>query len=357
MNILFVAGTWNKEGGKPSGLIEKMYNSLLSKMKTEDHIDYFNGGNYDNLESIINTATNYDVIFWMTNVPNDLPKVRDVKKANPYAILIGSKRNIDNEYSFVDVLNRTLLQRHNLSIMFSKLSSEKEYTMTLFDPLGTAWYEGKSTDELMKALVKRVRFLLTTTRKRTFKADGSVIIPNNQEFIDYVREVAEIFHETIQHSDGVTRFLGNSSFRGESNIIYVSERDVDKSTIDINHFVAAYTKNDVTYYYGDKKPSKDTIVQTYLYKAFPNINYIVHSHCYTEGGAWTKTPVPCGSLDELTEIAYAMKDYNDDYSGTYYKFNLKGHGCLIFGSTLEEMKQTKYITRELPERIYLQENI
>ena len=27
MNILFVAGTWDKEGGKPSGLIKKMYDS------------------------------------------------------------------------------------------------------------------------------------------------------------------------------------------------------------------------------------------------------------------------------------------------------------------------------------------
>ena len=97
MNILFVAGTWDKEGGKPSGIIKKMYDSLLPKLDFREHIDYYNGGNYDDLESIISKATNYDVIFWMANVPNDLPKVRDVKKANSYAILIGSKRNIDNE--------------------------------------------------------------------------------------------------------------------------------------------------------------------------------------------------------------------------------------------------------------------
>ena len=84
---------------------------------------------------------------------------------------------------------------------------------------------------------------------RTFKVEEeTVTIPNDTEFIEYVREVAEIFHKTIQHSDGVTRFLGNSSFRGEGNLIYVSERDVDKSTIDINHFVAAYTENDKKYY-------------------------------------------------------------------------------------------------------------
>lgn len=351
MKVLFVAGTWDKEGGRPSGLITKLYISLVKYVDTKD-VSYFNGGHYDRLEDILSEASKYDVAFWMPNVPNDLPKVRDIKKVNPYVLFIGSKRNIDNEYSFVDVLNRTLEQRHNLSIMFSKSHENREYDMTLFDPLGTAWYVGKDTDELMKSLVNRVRFLLTTTRKRTFKVDGeTVTIPNDTEFIEYVREVAEIFHKTIQHSDGVTRFLGNSSFRGEGNLIYVSERDVDKSTIDINHFVAAYTENDKTYYYGDKKPSKDTIVQTYLYKKFQNINYIVHSHCYAENGAWTKTPVPCGSLDELGEIDYAMKEYNYDYNKTYYKFNLIGHGCLILGTTLEEMKQTKYITRQLPERI------
>ena len=350
MNILMVGGTFDEDGGRKSSLIDKMYNSFVSNLNNEDLITYVNGGEYKELQNILDTVKNYNVILWFANVPNYLPKIRDVKKLNPYAIFIGSKRNIDNEYTFVEVLNRTLLQRHNLSIMFYKNSDEKEYSMMLFDPLGTYFYDGKDFNALMEVLTLRVRFLLTTTRRNTFKKDGEVIIENNEEFLEYVREVAEIFHKTIQHADGVTRFLGNSSFRGKDNLIYVSERDVDKSTIDINHFVAAFTENDVTYYYGDKKPSKDTIVQTYLYKMFPNINYIVHSHSYAEGGIWTKTPVPCGSLDEIDEIKDAMKDYNNDYSGNYYKFNLNGHGCLILGNTLEDMKRTNYITRNLPEK-------
>ena len=353
MNILFVAGTWDKEGGRPSGLIEKLYTSLNNVKPIDWNIDYFNGGNFDDLEPIINDASKYTVALWFANVPNDLPKIRNIKKVNPFITFIGSKRNVDNEYSFVDVLNRTIEQRHNLSIMFSKSSNEKEYAMTLFDPLGTAWYEGKSTDELMTALVNRVNDVLLTTRKPTRRIPGKIDIPNNTDFIDYVQEVAEIFHETIQHSAGVTRFLGNASFRGDDGIIYVSERDVDKSVIDIDHFVATYSFNvDETFYYGPKKPSKDTIVQSQLYKMFPNINYMVHSHCYAEDGAWTKMPVPCGAIDEITEVMYAMKDYNDDYSGTYYKFNLKVHGCLILGATLDDMKQTQYITRNLPERMY-----
>ena len=69
----------------------------------------------------------------------------------------------------------------------------------------------------------------------------------------------------------------------------------------------SFSKDNKVYYYGDYKPSKDTVVQIKLYKLFPEINYIVHSHCYADGAAFTKTPVPCGSLDEIDEILYVIK--------------------------------------------------
>lgn len=97
MKVLLTAGTWNnkknKEGlyGKKSGLIEKMYELLQNEKDLE--IDYFNGGKYEELEGLVENANNYELIFWMANVPNELPKVRDVKKVNPLALVIGSKRN------------------------------------------------------------------------------------------------------------------------------------------------------------------------------------------------------------------------------------------------------------------------
>ena len=354
MKILMLGGTWDNNGGKPSSIINQLYNNFNNKLTETDTITFFNGGNYSSLSTIIHTVENYDVVFWLANVPNNLPKIRNIKQINPNVLLIGSKLNTNNKYTFVEILNRTLEQRHNLSILFSKQDTDKKYTFTLFDPLGTEWYEGTEITELSNNLFNRISFLLTTTRKHTFKIDETVEIENNAKFFEYVRDVAKIFHKTIQHTTGVTRFMGNASFRGPNNLIYVSERDVDKSLIDINHFVAAYTDmlTNKTYYYGNKKPSKDTIVQTYLYSMFPNINYIIHSHCYIENGVLTHTPVPCGSLDEINEIKYAMnKGYNNDYSKTYYTFNLKGHGMLLMASTIEELRQTKYITRQLPEKL------
>ena len=80
MKVLLLAGTWNLNKnedntyGKKSGLIEKIYNNL--KSQNDSDIDYYNGGNYDALQDIINSAKNYQIIFWMANVPNDLQRVK-----------------------------------------------------------------------------------------------------------------------------------------------------------------------------------------------------------------------------------------------------------------------------------------
>lgn len=361
MKVLLTAGTWNKdlnkEGlyGKKSGLIEKMY-ELLSKEKDLD-IDYYNGGKYEDLSSLVESANNYELIFWMANVPNDLQKVRDVKKVNPMALVIGSKRNHydpnkdDLEYTFVEILNKALLQRNNLTIEFSKLKDQDNFKMLLFDPLGTSWYEGFNLDELVEVMMKRIRFIMTTRREKTYEIDEIKEIPNHEEFFKYVRDVAEIFHETIEHDAGVTRLLGNASFRF-NNEIYVSERDVDKTLIDKTKFVNIFLNDNKVYYYGKKKPSKDAVVQIRLYKLLPNINYIVHSHCYVEDGFKTSIPVPCGALDEINEVLKVIKDhYNNDYNLNDYVINLNGHGCLLLANNLNTLKEKRFITRHLPEQL------
>ena len=127
--VLIIGGTWDLNGGKESGFIKKFYSELALYM---DDITYYNGGNYNDLQGILNSTLNQDVVLWLANVDNNLQKVISVKKVNPYTILIGSKRNDNNKYSFVDVLNRSLMERHNLSIEFSKerFHSKKSLSMT-----------------------------------------------------------------------------------------------------------------------------------------------------------------------------------------------------------------------------------
>lgn len=345
MKTLIVGGTWDSIGGKKSSLIDKIYKLMINYSLD---IDYYNGGKYDDLNKIINQAKDYDVIYWLANVPNDLPKIRNIKSINPYAIVVGSKRN-DHKYSFVEVLNRALMQRHNLTIQFTK--DDDKFKMLLFDPLGTAWYEGFSIDELVYNLTKRINFIYTTTRQNTYPNYKQIKVPDDKEFFDYVRYVAEIFHKTIEHDKGVTRFLGNASFRYDSTI-YVSRRDVDKSLIDKDNFVGVYLDNNRLYYYGNNKPSKDAVVQANLYLIFKNVNYMIHSHCYAQDGYFTRMPVPCGALEEIDEVIEVVsKYYNNNYDLDYYTINLNGHGCLVLASSLDHLKRTNYVTRHLPEYI------
>lgn len=345
--ILIIGGNWDLEGGKPSGFVKKFKDEMS---KYTDNITYYNGGNYNDVEGILNTANDYGVVFWFLNVDNSLPKVRDIKRINPHIIYVGSKRNDNNKYPFVEVLNRSLMERHNLTIQFSKEGDIFE--TTLFDPLGTMWYKGVDISKLVEHTYKRISFLLTMRREHTYRSNQKNTTPNNPEFIEYVHEAAETFHEAIEHTKGVTRFMGNASFRGKDGKIYVSKRDADKSEIDSDNFITCYLKDNKLYYDGDNKPSKDSVVQAHLYKLFPNINYIVHSHCYAEGGYFTTMPVPCGSLNEIDEIFEVIKEYFDDqYDLPFYKINYLGHGCLLLAKNIEDLKKTRFVKRHLPEEL------
>ena len=90
--ILFVGGTWNNEGGRPSKIVELFSKELKN-------IDLYNGGNYKDLNNILESVINYDIVLWWPNIPNDLPKLKKVKEINYKIMLVSSKRN-NNEYSF-----------------------------------------------------------------------------------------------------------------------------------------------------------------------------------------------------------------------------------------------------------------
>lgn len=334
-----------------SGIGRKIKDELL--LDKNIAVDYF----YTNIPTdAIEKAKGYDVVLWLIN-----DNWVSVKKVVPTAIVVGyieaRERIVDvdelaaisnglynKRKPFVDILNESLLHRDNLTIAYDGSS------FLLYDPLGTQWYSGNMVPGLVYHLMKRVTFLLNTHRERTFKSDAVLTTPDNTEFFTYVHEVAEIFHQTIQHSPGVTRLLGNASFRGSNGIIYASERDVDKAFVSKETFIPAFIKDGMTMYSGNKKPSKDTVVQLKLYGVLPNINYIVHSHCYVKDAPFTNMPVPCGALEEVDEVIQVIEKYYDgDFNRGYYAVNLIGHGCLVFASDLAVIRQAEYQTRKLPE--------
>ena len=347
--VLFVGGTWNDDGGKPSSIVYKFANAFKDQ---NVKVDLYNGGFYSDLENIIELVIYYDYVIWWADVPNDKPKIRDVKSINPRCILITSKRNDNDKYSFAELINRALEVKANLCVIFSK--EDPVYTMRIIDPLGNSWFYGFGIAECSKVLWSKMQYLHGVTRQGCKKADGNVEVPDDDEFFEIVRHYGDVFHELIQPDKGVTRFLGNSSFRCQRGFpsfkkdgqIFVSRRNVDKRYIDKEAFVPVKLENGVLYHYGDNKPSVDTPIQVRLYHLYPNINYMLHAHVYIDGAPFTKHNVPCGGLEEIHEI---MDVVGVDFNKDFYAINLVGHGCLVMANNVEQLKDLPYIARKFPE--------
>lgn len=350
MKILFVGGTFDDNGGKPSSIVNKFSRELETLEDVEFTVK--NGGHYNEIRDILNSVTEYDTVFWWPNIPNDFEKLRGVKEINPKTLLVSSKRN-NGEYSFKELINRALLMKANLTIEFSKI--DERFKLKLFDPLGNIFYDGFDIPECVKLMIERLKFLKSITRQGTIKLNlPTPEIPNEEEFFNLIRERAEVFHELINPEPGVTRFLGNSSFRcmrgfpsfrGDcDDLIYVSRRNVDKRFIDREAFVPVVLSRDKVYFYGDHKPSVDTPIQVRLYKELPNINYMLHSHVFIDSAPMTDEMIPCGGLEEVDCILRLIDLKYGNRNLDHYKINLLGHGSIIMGKTVPDL-DCNYIGR------------
>ena len=370
-DILFVGGTWNLEGGKKSSLVDKIKDYL-------PNVKVYNGGNYSDLKNILESVKDYKIVLWWANVPNDLPKVRNVKEINYKTMLVSSKSNIEGKYSFQDLLQRALGSKSNLMVEFTKKNNL--YNMRLFDPLGNLWYDGTDIKDFSKSLLERLKFIKEITRESTisseenngalayffnmfkqemYKSSDNPVIPIKEDFLNIVREYATVFAQETFHTKEVKRFLGNTSFRcpkgfpsfRDDKYIFVSKRNVNKEYITIDEFVPTYLKDNKVYYCGDSKPSVDTPIQVRLYEKLKNINYMIHSHCYIEGAPYTKEALPCGAIEEVKEILELIKEYYKSYDKDFYLVNLKGHGSIMMSDEPKKLEKIKIKGRILPERI------
>lgn len=378
MTILIVGGTWNREFnnvtesyGRPSSLITKLANALTAY----GLVDVYNGGRYDKLEDIIESTPAYDVVFWWANVDNSLPKIRNVKEIAPYTMLINSKRDDEDKYSFQELVQRSLVAKANLTWKFKKIA-DKTFETTIFDPLGSVWFKGTDFDAAIDACMNRLSFLKNMTRQPSIKTDKINIIPDEQDFVDVVRKYAAKFQKYMDSSVKTERFIGNASlrlikpfsdsrcgkgmpsFRGADNMIFVSKRNIDKQFITLDNFVPVYMDDNKLMYCGDDKPSVDTPVQIRLYNAFPQINYMLHSHCYIKNAPFTRKAIPCGAIEEADEVINTLASYKL-YIKTPQMFavNLIGHGSIIMWNNMAQFHneiepKLEYYKREMPEIMF-----
>lgn len=369
--ILFVGGNWDLNGGRKSKIVEEFANFL-------PNVTVYNGGNFNDLNDILESCVNYDIVLWWANVSNDLPKIRNVKDINYKVMLVSSKRNVEGKYSFQDLLQRSFSLKSNLTIEFSMV--DNKYYMRLFDPLGNMWYEGFSIKLCSKILIERLNFIRSITRESTvsneenvgalawffnmfkdemYESNDNPFVPIKKEFLEIVRNYAYKFAEATFETKEVKRFLGNASFRcpkgfpsfRDSKYIFVSKRNVNKEFIGIKEFVPVYLEDGKLFYCGDNKPSVDSPIQVRLYSLLPNINYMIHSHCYIENAPYTNVVLPCGALEEVDEIKNVIKKYYDnDYNKDFYVVNLLGHGSIMMSNKPSQLKNIRMVGRKLPEK-------
>lgn len=380
MKILMVGGSFDNNGGRESGLVNKITESI--KKKNSD-IEVINGGFYENLKNIIeNQISKYDVVFWWANVPNELPKIRDVKDVAPYIMLVSSKRNDGDKYSFKELVARTLSIKANLTFEFKKVEDGK-FNIMIFDPLGSCWYDGMDVDSAVESALNRLNFLMNITRQKTYQAtegknlvlswyfdrfkeemyktDKNIEVPNELVFVDKVKEYATVFQNIMKpETPSIKPILppqvgrcgkGMPSFR-KDGYVFVSKRNVDKQFITIEDFVPTYLEDEKVYYCGDKKPSVDTPIQLRLYEKLPNINYMIHSHCYIKNAPFTKISVPCGAVEEVDEVCKAILKYYNGFEENKYIINLIGHGSILLSKTIEGLDGVEYYGRQMPEKMF-----
>lgn len=388
MKILITAGTWDNNDGRPSGLMCKFVDSL--NRNEHETICFYNGGNYSDLQKILNDTPSFDIVFWFANVDNSMPKIRDVKAVAPHVMLINSKRNDNNKYSFQELIQRSLAAKANLTFEFRKQVSKALFDIRVFDPLGCEWYNGTDINCAVTAAMNRLKYLKSITRQSTTpssedkdlvlkwyfdsfrqdmkKSDKQIAVPDETEFINLVKRYAKRFHEIMNPACDVKRFLGNCSMKPmppqvgrcskgmpsfkHGDYIFVSQRNVDKEYLDLNHFVPVCMNDDKIYYCGENKPSVDTPIQLRLYQALPNIRYMIHSHCYIENAGFTSKSIPCGAIEEVDEVLSLIDSVYRDRNKDIYLINLFGHGSITMADSVEKLQTLNYIGRPMPEKMH-----
>jgi hypothetical protein len=371
---LFVGGHYGKEA-KPSGYVKKLY-EIIHGMNPNGLL--INGGKFQELKRLINSLVfaNYDVIFWMPDIPNNKEKlVRKIKPLSPHTLLVTSKNNIEGKYQFMELIARALQVKANLFVEFTH-KLEIGYVgnvlaASVYDPLGNRFCE-ELTDitQVAITLMDRIQKLLRYTRL------GSECLPYSwpgkrmpdpeiqKEFYTLIRDYADIFHKCI-HSMNQSRLLGNASFRCErgfpsfkdgNNQIYVSQRNIDKRHINPDGFVPVYlvfndsTKEVTVGYRGDHnyvciKPSVDAPVHLMLYHYYHNIKYMIHSHTYIRHAPFTTERIPCGAIEEFYEIIKLCPEREH----SYMILNLRGHGSLVMATEIKRLRSIEYYPRSTPE--------
>jgi ribulose-5-phosphate 4-epimerase/fuculose-1-phosphate aldolase len=344
-NIMLVGGTFGdrdeNKAGKKSSVVTKL--SVLFNCST------INGGNISRLREFnFNKLKPNTLLIWMPNISNDVEKILPkIKKEAPHILLMISKRPDTVGFTRNDMIGKMLKAHAGLGLIIHKKNNQ--FSFELLDPLGNTFANTSSLSTLASNISARYRYLSQAVRLPSLKLHHFDIFDIPKSFISTVQIIGK---ELNKHASAVNpnRLFGNAStrcgfgfpaVRHFKNRIFVTRRNIEKSSIISNNFVQALLSTDgkEVLYTGDHKPSVDTPIQLKLFEKYPHIKYMMHGHCYTDINApMTKHYIPCGDLREVADVIEAVKDPSDQMT-----VNLRGHGFLMMGTTHEWMRNIPLI--------------
>ena len=379
MKILLIGGKWDLNKGEKNFIVDEIKNLI------KGDVTILNGGNYNDLERFLKESHDYDIICNLADIDKNLPYL-DIKKISPYVMLVSSKLSDDNT-SFKELMSEILVLKANLMVEY-KFNKGNISNIMIFDPLGNVWYEGTDIKNAIEKSLNRLGFLMNITREKTIKSEinknlvmnwyfdrfkqkeyrskNIVNFPEESEFIELVKNYSTRFYEIMKPDDGkklmesmnikklppqVFRCAkGMPSYRFGKYII-VSKRNINNKFIISEDLIPTYIEDNKLYYCGEDKPSIDTPIHIRLYEKLDNINYILHSHNYVDGAFMTNTSIPCGAIEEVDEILRVIEENYDSFNENKYVINLKGHGSIIMGNSVNDLKGINYIGRKMPEKM------
>lgn len=332
--ILCVGGDFG-DMKKESSVLKKIYNSFYCP---EDGKKIINGGMIDDLPDNVEQ----DIVIWMPRIDNANPKNYPTKRQG--TVLICSKE-MRNGYTDIHAVSRIFKMKANAVIAIYKDTSV--FRFRLLDSLGTEWCNTENIIDLVNAIRDFYEFSSKQKRIPSYQKNDIQVLFNLSRFPKNFFETNELIELNKTLSDNVrkqagNRFFGNLSTRCEKlfpsrryryHEFYCSPRNSDKEQLAPEDMVPCLMYDDGVFYYGDKKPSVDAPVQGEIYRNCMNVNFMIHGHAFVVGAKTTSEYFLCGDLNAVQGIIDLIGDQKHGV------INLKNHGFLFFGETLEGIKE------------------
>jgi hypothetical protein len=348
INFLLVGGSYGSTS-RPSKVVKKLFEEL-HRADHEAFIQMFNGtSDYGSLIPAAQTWANVaDLTIWMPNIPNEMEK-HYIKKKQGSTLVVS--KVIREGYTDFDAVSRIFKMGANAVIAIHK--DAEFFSFKLLDALGNMWCDTTSISILAKNIYRLHLWSQAQLRVSTIKGIAE-IDPMECASLPELCELVRGISQDIQGKQN-SRYFGNASTRCgklfpsvRAELMFVSKRNVSKEFLTPEDFVAVnLIDHSRVKHFSKDKPSVDTPIQMGLYNKLPRINYMIHGHAYIKDIKMTDEYFPCGDLRELATL---LKNHVNPEMAKF-AVNLKNHGFIIGGHTVDDLKGYTFIPRDIGEPI------